>query len=71
MDMALSEITLVLFTTIAPAGIMGCLVMAAFGLLADEQDAARASRFLVIPLVLVVSGLIASATHLGLSLIHI
>ncbi|MCI8367710.1 MAG: dimethyl sulfoxide reductase anchor subunit [Eggerthellaceae bacterium] len=65
METALSEITLVLFTTIAPAGIVGYMTVALYGLLASREQAARASRYLVIPLVLVISGLIASATHLG------
>lgn len=65
METALSEITLVLFTTIAPAGIVGYVVVALYGLAASREAAARASRYLVIPLMLAISGLIASATHLG------
>lgn len=66
METALNEITLVLFTTIAPAGVVGYLVMALA--IVRAQDKARAdavSRYLVVPLVLSISGLIASATHLG------
>ena len=65
MEMALSELSLVLFTTLAPAGIAGYLVMAAFGLMAPDGAAARASRYLVVPLAIAITGLIASATHLG------
>lgn len=66
METAISEISLVLFTTIAPAGIVGFMVMAAYAALARDRAAAdRASRFLVVPLALVITGLIASATHLG------
>ena len=66
METALNEITLVLFTTIAPAGVMGYLTMAlAIVLSRDEERAAAISRYLVVPLVLAISGLIASATHLG------
>lgn len=66
METALNEITLVLFTTIAPAGVVGYLVMAAA--IMRSRDDARANgigHYLVVPLVLTISGLIASATHLG------
>lgn len=66
MDTALAEITLVLFTTIAPAGVVGYLVMALAAVCSRERERAdRISHYLVVPLVLVISGLIASATHLG------
>ena len=65
MNMAINEITLVLFTTIAPAGIIGYIVMALYALCSKDADCQSASRYLVIPLMLVISGLIASATHLG------
>ena len=66
METALTEITLVLFTTIAPAGLVGYGVMALYSLVASERaQAEAASRYLVVPLVLVITGLIASATHLG------
>lgn len=66
METALTEITLVLFTTIAPAGVVGYLIMAAS--IMRSRDDARANaigRYLVVPLVLAITGLIASATHLG------
>ena len=66
METALNEITLVLFTTIAPAGVIGYLAMAlAVVSTRDEGRACALSRHLVVPLVLAISGLIASATHLG------
>lgn len=66
METALTEITLVLFTTIAPAGLVGYGVMALYSLMASERlQAEAASHYLVVPLVLVITGLIASATHLG------
>lgn len=66
METALNEITLVLFTTIAPAGVVGYLVMAlAIVRARDKARADAVSRYLVVPLVLAISGLIASATHLG------
>lgn len=66
METALNEITLVLFTTIAPAGVVGYLVMAVAIMRARDDARANAiGRYLVVPLVLAISGLIASATHLG------
>lgn len=66
METALNEITLVLFTTIAPAGVAGYLVMVGAIMAArDDARAIAASRWLVVPLVLAITGLIASATHLG------
>ena len=66
METALNEISLVLFTTIAPAGVVGYLVMAAAIMRAGDEARANAiGHYLVVPLVLAISGLIASATHLG------
>lgn len=66
METAINEITLVLFTTIAPAGVVGYVTMAlAVALARTEAQANAISRYLVVPLVLAISGLIASATHLG------
>ncbi|MDO5042509.1 MAG: dimethyl sulfoxide reductase anchor subunit [Slackia sp.] len=66
MEMAISEITLVVFTTIAPAGAIGYVLLAAAILLTrDDAVAKRLSTYLVIPLLLALVGLISSATHLG------
>lgn len=66
METAVNEITLVLFTSIAPAGLVGYAVMALYAAtVAERERAEAASRYLIIPLVLVITGLIASATHLG------
>lgn len=66
MEMALNEISLVVFTSIAPAGAVGYVFMALISRCAhDAQAGERSDRFLVIPLLLVLTGLIASATHLG------
>ena len=66
MEMAISEISLVVFTAIAPAGAIGYIVMALVARLAsDAKMGERADRFLVLPLILTLVGLIASATHLG------
>lgn len=66
MDMALSEITLVVFTTIAPAGALGyAFLSAAIMLTRDDDRAKKLSGYLIAPLLLALVGLIASATHLG------
>lgn len=66
METALSEITLVLFTTIAPAGAVGYMAMIVASFCAgDGSVARRIERYLVVPLVFAITGLIASATHLG------
>ncbi len=64
---ALSEITLVLFTTLAPSGAASIAVMALvllFGKPAGNQRKAI-SKYLSIPLTVTIVGLVASATHLG------
>ena len=66
MEMAFSEISLVVFTAIAPAGAVGYIVMALVARFSHDAKAGeRSDRFLVIPLLLALVGLIASATHLG------
>lgn len=66
-ETALGEITLVLFTTLAPSGAFAFMIMA--GVLAcGKLDGAlrrRIDKFLCIPLSVSMVGLIASATHLG------
>lgn len=64
---ALGEITLVLFTTLAPSG---ALAIACMGLpialgIVNGRRAALLGKFLAIPIVVTLLGLIASATHLG------
>ena len=67
LDTALSEITLVLFTTLAPAGVLACMLMA--GVIASRPLAFEArnriSHAIAVPLVVSMVGLVASATHLG------
>lgn len=65
METAVSEITLVIFTTLAPAGVLGLILIAVAILFSDSEDARRLSHCLVVPLGLAVVGLVASATHLG------
>lgn len=65
--MALDEVTLVLFTTLAPSGAVALMVMAGV-LLFGSHDAptrARIDKWVCLPLVVTMVGLVASATHLG------
>lgn len=66
-DTALGEITLVLFTTLAPSGVIALMLMGVpvvrGGL--PAQSSRRINQCLWIPLVASMVGLVASATHLG------
>ncbi len=66
-ETALNEITLVLFTTMAPAGTFALMIMGAFALRRGlrEDERAAVDRYTCVPLVIALVGLIASATHLG------
>lgn len=66
-ETALNEITLVLFTTLAPSGVVACAIMAGVLIFArvGEAERVRINRALCIPLVVTMVGLVASATHLG------
>lgn len=66
-DTALGEITLVLFTTLAPSGVAAYMLMG-IPLLSHSLEGdvrGRINKFLSIPLVISMVGLVASATHLG------
>lgn len=67
LENALSEITLVLFTSLAPSGAIAVAIIALVlvsGRIGDENRS-RLDTFLCVPLVIAMVGLIASATHLG------
>lgn len=71
-QLAWHEITLVVFTALAPAGILACvLCMLALmapqciGLQFDEGARTRLSHLLALPLAVSMAGLVASASHLG------
>lgn len=67
LDTALGEITLVLFTTLAPSGVVAFILMGlpiVRGGMSDEA-VRRINQYLSIPLVTTMVGLVASATHLG------
>jgi len=65
---AFQEITLVLFTTLAPVGVGACVIICIL-LVAnrrmDPRERSRLEHLTIIPLVMAMVGLIASATHLG------
>lgn len=66
-ETALSEITLVLFTTLAPSGVVAFIIMG-IPLLRGSLgagDCRRLNTYLVLPLAVSMVGLVASATHLG------
>lgn len=62
---ALDEVTLVLFTTLAPSGAAAYAIMGAAALWARGDERKRVSRALLIPFLVTLVGLVASATHLG------
>ena len=63
---ALDEVTLVLFTTLAPSGAVAYAIMGAAGAMgAWPTSGKRVSRALLIPFLVTLVGLVASATHLG------
>ena len=66
-DTALGEITLVLFTTLAPSGVVAfiCMGLPVLGRGASVALRQRLNVFLGLPLVVAMVGLVASATHLG------
>ena len=63
----LGEITLVLFTTLAPSGVVAfiCMGLPVLGRGASVVLRQRLNVFLGLPLVVAMVGLVASATHLG------
>ncbi|MDR2491919.1 MAG: dimethyl sulfoxide reductase anchor subunit [Coriobacteriales bacterium] len=64
---AVSEATLALFTSVAPSGTCAYLVLAALAMRHAPGSASRAAadRLMVVPLAVVLTGLVSSATHLG------
>lgn len=66
-DTALSELTLVLFTTLAPSGALAFVLVALYLVFAkiEEDDRRKIDKMLILPLTVSMVGLIASSTHLG------
>lgn len=62
---ALNEITLALFTTLAPSGAVAYVIMGMAALRAQGDERKRLSGALLIPFLVTLVGLVASATHLG------
>lgn len=71
-QLAWHEITLVVFTALAPSGILACVICALalmtpkrVGPQFDESARARLSHLVALPLAVSMVGLVASASHLG------
>ncbi|WP_332711829.1 dimethyl sulfoxide reductase anchor subunit family protein [Gordonibacter sp.] len=64
-ETAFNEITLVLFTTLAPSGALAYGLMAFVALRAKGDERLRVSKALLMPFLVSLVGLVASATHLG------
>ena len=64
---AVAEITLVIFTTLGPAGVVAFALVGSYAVLGNlpVRDSQRLGSYLIVPILMVVIGLIASATHLG------
>lgn len=64
---ALGEITLVLFTTLAPSGVAALILMSLPFLAGRESERERVAidRFLCVPIAVTLLGLVVSTTHLG------
>ena len=64
---AISEITLVLFTTLAPSGVVAYSIVSLLALFSrsDTHTFTQLNRFLILPFIVILVGLVASATHLG------
>lgn len=66
MNSGFDEISLALFTTLAPAGVIAFIALAAARLFADQHEkAVRIDRMIALPFSVCLVGFIASATHLG------
>ena len=66
METALMEITLVVLTTLAPAGIVAYAALAVWLVASRSPEECNAvSHWLIVPLVFPLLGFVASATHLG------
>lgn len=62
---AFNEITLVLFTTLAPSGAVAYAIMGTAALRAHGDERKRVGGALLVPFLVTLVGLVASATHLG------
>ena len=63
-DFALREITLVFFTTLAPAGVVAYILLSILPVCINE-DSKCVDKYLIVPFSCVLLGLVVSATHLG------
>ena len=66
MTSGLDNLSLALFTALAPAGVVAFIIMALARLFAaDHECAVRIDRMIALPFAVALAGFIASATHLG------
>ena len=66
MTSGLDNLSLALFTALAPAGVVAFIIMALARLFAiDHERAVRIDRMIALPFAVALVGFIASATHLG------
>lgn len=67
MTSGFDELSLAIFTTIAPAGVIAfiCMALTLFKPRLDESVKTKTNRYLAIPIAVALIGFIASATHLG------
>lgn len=64
-ETAFNEISLVFFTALAPSGVVAYCLMAVALLRSDGSEARRLNAMLLMPFLVCLAGLVASATHLG------
>lgn len=67
-SLAINEITLVVFTTFTPSGVLAAAALCAYALWlrsSRSDEASRLLNYLSVPIVLSMVGFVASATHLG------
>lgn len=67
MTSGFDELSLALFTTLAPGGVVAfiCMTLALFKPGIDLSDETKINRYLAVPIAVALIGFIASATHLG------
>lgn len=67
MTSGFDELSLALFTTLAPGGVVAfiCMALALFKPGIDPSDETKINRYLAVPIAVALIGFIASATHLG------
>ena len=67
MNSGFDELSLAVFTTLAPGGVVAfiCMALAMFKSPIGKQEETKLNRYLAVPIAVALIGFIASATHLG------